>query len=176
MPHSILSALLALAASDPEVGCGMPSLDLAEVPLTGETTYDRVLSAWGRPGAGGPANELATYYLSCDSRLWLSFEPKGLRRLTRAVRLDGSFVPRVTILFDSLEITKHRSCGQLRRGHRETGARIAAAWGPPDNEAGSGIVRWGYRMADGGHAQVFPLGGGRFMIGCARGPATAQNR
>jgi hypothetical protein len=180
MAASHLLALLALAAAaDPPprlvtpplpfgVVCGpMPVRDLGAIPLTTETTYAEVVAAWGEPLAYGPAHELSIIGLTCDAALWLSFAPGGERRLTRAILITGSFVPITRVILDTLDTTHRRRCGQLRPGARR-GAEIARAWGPPDNEIGSGMVRFTYAMADGGFAQVFPVGNDRFMVGCWR--------
>lgn len=148
--------------------CGpMPVRDLGAIPLTAQTTYAEVVAAWGEPLAYGPAHELSIIGLTCDAQLWLSFAPGGERRLTRAILITGSFGPTTRILLDTLAITHRRRCNQLRRGERR-GAEIARAWGPPDNEVGSGMVRFTYAMADGGLAQVFPVGNDRYMVGCSR--------
>jgi len=156
----------------PGVVCGrMQRRDLGAVPLTSQTTYAEVVAAWGAPGRDGPAGEVAAYYLTCDARLWLSFEPSGQRRLTRAILFTGSFVPQSMVILDTLDITRRRRCDQLRRGRYNPAHRIVEAWGPPDNAIGSGIVRWTYGMADGGFAQVFPDRPGRFLVTCAPGRA-----
>jgi hypothetical protein len=172
-------ALLALAAAaDPPprlttpplpfgIVCGpMPVRDLGAVPLTGETTLAQVAAAWGEPTRYGPDGEMFLVGLTCDARLWLSFEPGGQRRLTRAILFTGSFVPMTRVLLDNLDITRRRRCDQVPSGDGRTGRQLARAWGPPDNEVGSGMVRWVYQMADGGLAQAFPTGDGRFMVGC----------
>ena len=151
----------------PGVVCGGPTLELAELPLTAETTYAQVVAKWGEPRPEGPGGEVASYYLTCDARLWLSFEPSGRRRLTRAILLTGSFVPQTRTIVDTLETTRTRRCSDVPRRRRIPGATVAEAWGPPDNEVGSGIVRWTYKMAGGGGAQVFPQGRGQVMVACA---------
>jgi hypothetical protein len=141
----------------PGLVCGaMRTLDLRDVPLTADTDRAQVAAAWGEPGTEGPAQEVAQYWLTCDARLWLSFEPNGPRRLKRAILFTGSFVPQATVIVDDLPITRTRRCEQLPLGRPIDPHRVAAAWGPPDNLVGSGIVRWTYSMADGGTAQVFP--------------------
>jgi hypothetical protein len=141
---------------------------LALVSLTRETTQASVIAAWGAGYPDGAAGEMLTYYADCDARFWLSFEEAPPHRLTRALLLSGSFVPHTTMLFNRLEVTRRRRCDQVRRGRGQDGRRIAAAWGPPDNQVGSGLVRWTYDMANGGFAQVFPEGKGRFLVTCSR--------
>lgn len=174
---SLLSLVLALAAAQ------LPPLDihtpgdptcegkvrarLALVSLNGETIRDQVDAAWGPGLPYGVADEMLAYSVDCDARFWLSFEEAPPHRLTRALLLTGSFVPHTTMLFDRLEITRRRRCDQVGRGRGQDGRRIAAAWGPPDNEVGSGLVRWAYNMADGGFAEVFPQSEGRFLVGCS---------
>jgi len=70
------------------------------------------------------------------------------------------------VIVDTLEITRRRRCGQVPSERLASGQQIFRAWGPPDNQEGSGIVRWTYAMANGGLAQVFPLGNDRFRVGC----------
>jgi hypothetical protein len=164
------SARLTTPPLPPGVVCGsMPALDLGAVPLTAETRLAEVVSAWGQPYARGPAGEMSLYWLTCDAQLWLSFEPGGERRLTRAILFTGSFVPTARIILNRLDITRHRSCGQVRSGRGRSGREIVRAWGPPDNQIGSGVVRWTYEMADGGFAQVFPMQSRRFLVRCAPG-------
>ena len=173
---TLLSIALALAAAQ------LPPLDihtpgdptcegkvrarLALVSLHGETTRAAIAQAWGPGRPDGVAGEMLAYHVECDARFWLSFDDAPPHRLTRALLLSGSFVPRPTMLFDRLEITRRRRCDQVRSGRGRDGRRIAAAWGPPDNEVGSGLVRWSYAMADGGFAEVFPQGEGQFLVGC----------
>ena len=174
---SLLSLVLALAAAQ------LPPLDmqtsgdptcegkvrarLALVSLNGETTRAAIAQAWGPGRPDGVAGEMVTYYVDCDARFWLSFEAAPPHRLTRALLLAGPVVPRPTMLFDVLEITRRRRCDQVGRGREQEGRRIAAAWGPPDNEVGSGLVRFSYNMADGGFAEVFPESEGRFLVSCS---------
>lgn len=160
---------IATPSVPPGVTCGpMRTLELADLPMTQDTTYSRVVAAWGEPRPEGPAGEVASYYLNCDARLWMSFEPSGQRRLTRAILLTGAFVPETRMLLDTLQARRTRRCNQVPRGRPVRGAIVARAWGPPDNEVGSGILRWTYEMANGGDAQVFPHG--RFVtVSCASG-------
>ena len=181
MLAGLLSALLTLATVEGETGLGrfetpplppdavcgsMPRLDLSDVLLNSATRQADVTAAWGEPRRQGPGGEVAEYYLHCDARLWLSFEPVGERRLTRALLLTGSFVPATRMLFEAS--APSRRCDQLPLGRPIRGERVARAWGPPDNEVGSGIVRWSYAMADGGFGQVFP-DGDSVRVGCGRG-------
>jgi hypothetical protein len=188
MAFSNLLALAALASANPAgagqarlstpplppgVVCGgQSSLDLGAIPLTAETTLAQVVAAWGEPRRGGPANEIYSYYLTCDARLWLSFEPDDQRRLTRAILFTGNFVPAARVILDDLQVTRRRRCSQVPNGRGRSGRRIFEAWGPPDNEIGSGLVRWTYEMADGGLAQVFPEGNDRYLVGCSSGRST----
>jgi hypothetical protein len=178
-------AFLALSGADPggagpwqmstppelpgmECGPSWPRRELRDLPLTPETTYDEVVRAWGEPRPEGPAGEVSLYYLNCTSYLWLSFEPSGRRRLMRAL-LFREYHERLALIFDNMEITRRRRCSQLGRRSRQRGRSIAYAWGPPDNQSGSGLVRWTYDMADGGFAQVFPESSGLFTVACRPG-------
>jgi len=145
----------------------MTRRDLGDVQLTADTTLAQLVATWGPPRAEGPAGEIAEYRLDCDARLWLSFEPSGERRLVRATLLTGAFVPEVTVIIDRLDLARRRSCDQLGERPRASARRIAETWGPPDNEVGSGIVRWTYAMADGGIGQVFPERDG-LRVSCSR--------
>jgi len=157
-------------AVPPDVVCGpMRRLELADLPLTLETTYADVVEKWGEGQAEGPDGEVRSYYLTCDARLWLSFRPVGDARLARAIILRGDFIPAVRVILNDLEVTKRRNCRGLRRDGRETAERISRKWGPPDNQIASGIVRWTYRMADGGSAEVVPLTHRELLVACRRG-------
>ncbi|HVQ09976.1 MAG TPA: hypothetical protein VMS43_16235 [Allosphingosinicella sp.] len=153
----------------PGVECdsSWPRRELRDLPLTPETTQAQVVAAWGEPRSEGPAEEISSYHLTCYAQLWLSFEPSGRRRLTRAILFTDSFAwPQPTVILDSLAITKNRRCNQLRLGDGISGATIFRRWGPPDNVIGSGIARYIYAMADGGLGQVFFSERGRFVVSC----------
>jgi hypothetical protein len=132
------------------------------IDLTREVTFDQIVAAFGPARPYGPAGEFITYSFGGGGEaqlwLWLSFEAAPPRRLTRAIvqRLDRPYCMmwEPIVLFNELEITKRRRPGQLDFSRPLNAADVAAAWGPPDSEAGSGIQYWLYRMADG---RVQPL-------------------
>lgn len=127
------------------------------IDLTGDTRFDQVVAALGPAQPYGPAREMITYGFGggddAQLWLWLSFEAAEPRRLTRAIvqRLDRPYCMmwEPIVLFNALEITKRRRPGQLDFSRRLSVADVAAVWGPPDSEMGSGIQYWVYHMADG---------------------------
>jgi hypothetical protein len=186
-----LIAILALAgaaAGAPAMSTGQPAFAIQPstppsceavvrarlngLALSNQTTPAQIAAALGEGRPAGPAGEMLSYHLKCDGILWLSFDENRPRHLTRAVLLAGAFVPRTTTLFDTLRITRRRSCTQLPRGRWISGNRVTRAWGPPDNLVGSGIVRWTYALADGGTGVVLPDSfphPRRVKVGCRRG-------
>jgi hypothetical protein len=130
----------------------IPSVD--DIAFTGATRLDQVISAWGEPGRGGPANEILVFYLETGERLWLSFTPSEPKTLTRAILLSNSLWPATTILFNDLEKTKTRRRDQLDFSRTVTADEVNAAWGPPDNVVGSGIEHWVYSLANGETARL----------------------
>lgn len=125
--------------------------------LTVETSFDQVVAALGPPGRLGPAGEMMTYSFGAGDDpqlwLWLSFERRAPRRLTRAVlqRLDRPYCMlwATTVLLNNLDVTKARRRDQLDMSRRLSAADVYAAWGPPDSEGGSGLQFWLYAMANG---------------------------
>src|SRR5687768_5590973 len=129
----------------PSFACGRyPRHESTELALSGQTRLEEVVAAWGEPGRAGPAGEIASYNLDCGARLWLSFDAGGQRRLQRAILLSDSPNPRTYAIIDGLQESLRRSCRQLPTQGTVDPALVVARWGPPDNEVGSGIVRWSY--------------------------------
>jgi hypothetical protein len=128
----------------------MPSL--VDLELTPSTTREQVRAVWGDPTPGGPAGEMATYWLeNRELQVWLSFSSSEPHELTRAILLDwhNPVVPKTKMLLNRIEATKTRRRNQLDFRRPLTAADVYAVWGPPDSVAGSGIEHWGYAMADG---------------------------
>ena len=160
-PAQTLPSTLPIPCSEPGPAAALPPAQelrrYTGIDLTRDTTFDRVVAALGPAQPYGPAREMITYGFGSgeDARLWLwlSFEAAEPRRLTRAIvqRLDRPHCMRwePIVLFNALEITKRRRLGQLDFSRRLSVADVAAVWGPPDSEAGSGIQYWVYQMADG---------------------------
>jgi hypothetical protein len=142
---------------------------LSALKLSPETTQDAVTAAWGEALPFGPDQAISRYMLDGGETLWLSFAGAEPRRLVRAVLLKGDQALSEQILFDTLETTKSRRCDQLSFKGTVTEAQVNAAWGPPDNVAGSGIDNWMYKLANGETAILNFLDGKVAAVrGCPR--------
>jgi hypothetical protein len=124
---------------------------LDSLDLSPRTTLDEIVARWGPATPTGPGDEILAYFLASGDDLWLSFTEGQPRRLVRAVLIRNHSPGGSTILFNDIERTKHRCRGQFNFTwpHGVTLSDIYAAWGPPDDIAGSGFPRWVYRMEDG---------------------------
>lgn len=142
---------------------------LAALPLSPDTTRDAVNSAWGEGLPFGPDQAMSLYALGTGETLWLSFGDTPLQKLVRAVLLKSGPSSKPQILIDTLTTTKSRRCDQLAFSGTVTEAQVNAAWGPPDNVAGSGIDNWMYKLANGETAVLNFLDGKVAAVrGCTR--------
>lgn len=161
--------LVAAPPLPPSFACGRyPRYKSVELALSGQSRLDEVVAAWGEPGRAGPAGEMASYNLDCGARLWRSFDAGEQRWLQRAILLSDSPNPRTHAIIEGLQQSLRRHCRELPTEGPVDPGLIVARWGPPDNEVGSGIVRYSYLMADGGHGQAFPTAEG-VRVTCAMG-------
>lgn len=144
-------------------------LMLSALKLSPETTQDMITAAWGEALPFGPDQAISRYSLDSGETLWLSFGNISPHKLVRAVLLKDDPAPREQILLDTLGTTKHRRCDQLVFSGTVTEAQVNAAWGPPDNVAGSGIDNWMYTLANGETAVLNFLNGKVAAVrGCTR--------
>ena len=159
----ILFLCLAALAAAP-AAAQAPQRSLSDVALNGETTLRDVEAAWGPAFWTGPGRfEFVSYWLSTEmpeQELWLSFSREEPRRLTRAILFTGPGPGRRerTVLFDGLRPAVQRRGEQLPCGRELSPAEVYSAWGPPDDEGGSGIAYWGYEMADGSWSSLVFFG------------------
>jgi hypothetical protein len=127
---------------------------LSDLKIDDTTTYDDVVSRWGKPRNFGPGNVIRRYDLDSDEQLWLTFSARDSGRLSRAVVVGVGPAPKSRVLFDVHPLTKLRRCNQLDFKKSTSAAEVDAAWGPPDNVIGSGIDNWIYQLADGTSASL----------------------
>ncbi len=147
------------------VSAAMPKL--SDMKLDAATTYDAVVSRWGKPENFGPGESIRRYRLDSDEQLWLTFSSPNGGTLTRAVVVGAGPAPTPRLLVDTHPLTTTRRCDQLDFKKSTSAAEVNAAWGPPDNVIGSGIDNWIYRLANGTSAAlVFSAGRVVNATGC----------
>ncbi len=122
---------------------------LSDLKLDETTSYDDVISRWGKPENFGPGDSLRLYNLDSNEQLWLTFSAPDAGTLTRAVVVGVGPAPTPKLLMDTHPLTKKRRCDQLDFKKSTSATQVNAAWGPPDNVIGSGIDNWIYQLADG---------------------------
>jgi hypothetical protein len=132
---------------------------LSDLTLDSETTYNSVVTRWGKPRNFGPADGIRAYYMDDGDQLWLTFSAPDSGTLLRAIVVGVGPAPVSRVLFDAHPLTNVRRCSQLDFAKLPTAAQVSAAWGPPDNVIGSGIDNWIYRLADGKSATLVFAGG-----------------